>query len=160
VDSYALDLCRYHHQLQPYRERFGRNSILVILYDDWKSNPRNSMERVCAHLGIDADAIPETRTVHSSAFHYRSRLILGELERRGLRKSEMHQGNVLAHLNELPADLRADLESAVESRYRLSPAQAEGVRAALADEMSLLSATYGIDVARWGFCAPKRSSAE
>ena len=130
---------------------FGPGSILVIDYEDWKWNPRSVLQRVCAHFEIDDADIPEARTVHSSDFHYRSKLLMSEMQSRGMLNRNMDPNALRAYLLELPPDVRSEIASTVESRFTLSAAQVRSVRNELAEEMAACSSTYGIDVGKWGF---------
>ncbi len=50
----------YGQQLEPYLDRFGPESLLVILYDDVQSDPAGVVRRVYRHLGVDPAFVPES----------------------------------------------------------------------------------------------------
>lgn len=45
---------RYVEYIRPWVERFGRERVHVLLFEDLKSNPRAFMENFAAHVGIDS----------------------------------------------------------------------------------------------------------
>lgn len=51
---------RYYSQLAPYLERYGEDRILIVLYEDMKSDAVAHLERVREFLGLDgaASAVP------------------------------------------------------------------------------------------------------
>lgn len=152
LDRSVLDFSRYHSQLSDYRRLFGRDSILVMRYEDWRSFPDEALGRVCAHLEIGAPpSVRAGQIVHSSEFHYRRRLIIEELRRRSLAPAELSLEDVPEALASLRSGDREAVEAAVDRLYSLSDAQKAEIRLALADEMRQLETDYGIAVAEWGF---------
>jgi hypothetical protein len=53
-DSSYVDRGRYHFQLEPYLERFGRERIEVVSREELKSDRAATLRRVFAFLGVDA----------------------------------------------------------------------------------------------------------
>jgi GT2 family glycosyltransferase len=152
LDPSVLEVSRYHAQLADYRGLFGRDAILVLRYEDWRSSPQETLRRVCAHLEIGPPAsLRAGQVVHSSEFHYRRRLIVEELRRRGLAPAELDLQEVSEAIASLPGAQRDAVEAAVDRLYSLSDAQKTEIRLALKDEMRQLGRDYGIDVAGWGF---------
>lgn len=43
----------YAAQVRRYQETFGRDCVLVLLFDDLKENPRDLFRRLAAHIGVD-----------------------------------------------------------------------------------------------------------
>lgn len=62
-DSYA-DAARFAPQLRRYLERFPREQVHIVLYDDFKVDPLGSYRSVCAALGIDPDVELEAGVVN------------------------------------------------------------------------------------------------
>ncbi|WP_420453981.1 sulfotransferase domain-containing protein [Rubrivirga sp.] len=50
----------YGQQLEPYLDRFGPESLLVVLYDDVQQDPGGVVRRVYRHLGVDPAFVPES----------------------------------------------------------------------------------------------------
>ncbi len=43
---------RYAHYLAAWRQRFGKQNVLVCLYDDFRADPQAYIDRVCSFVGI------------------------------------------------------------------------------------------------------------
>jgi hypothetical protein len=55
-----LDLCRYHHLLQPYYDLFPPGQVFVMLYDSLREDPRGLLRSLYGFLGVDADFLPDS----------------------------------------------------------------------------------------------------
>lgn len=51
------DETRYHYQLQPYLEHFGRGQVLVSFLEDWSRNQDAEIKRIFHFLGLDASKL-------------------------------------------------------------------------------------------------------
>lgn len=49
---------KYHEQLLPYVEAFGREHVLIVLHEDIRPDPAAFMKTIFAFLGVDADFVP------------------------------------------------------------------------------------------------------
>ena len=61
-----LDITRYHTQIAPYIERFGRDRVLLLDFDDFNHQRRAAMNRVAQFLGVDPSGFGEVETVRSN----------------------------------------------------------------------------------------------
>jgi len=151
LDRQALDLSRYHYQISKYVDAFGKDSVLVISHEQWKEQAKAVIEKVCEHFEIDPSFKVQPMTVHSSEFHYRSKLIARELRERGHQAFGATPHLIQNYLQSLCEQERQTIERAVASHYTLSSEHIRFVRRELADEMKLLHSIYGIDVEKWQF---------
>ena len=55
-----IDTSCYSRQLDAFDSAFGRESTLVVLYEDFRSNPLDVMRRICDHIGVAASGLLET----------------------------------------------------------------------------------------------------
>jgi hypothetical protein len=53
---------RYHTNLQPFLERFPREHVHLMLYDDIRADPGAAYRGLCDFLGIDASFVPPSLT--------------------------------------------------------------------------------------------------
>jgi len=148
---FTVHVSRYYSQLLLYRGEFGRDAILVISQEEMKVDPDGTLRRVFDHFGVARDSTINFANVHSSEYHYRRTLLIRELQARGIATDGITLNNVLEFLSTLDADQRAAIEGRVNAQYMLNEEQCEQIRGDLADDMYLLHADYGIDVAKWGF---------
>jgi hypothetical protein len=65
-DTRALEWGRYVEKLRHVCERFSRNQLLVVFYDDLRDRPRDLYRQVCAFLGVDDTVVPPSlgRTIN------------------------------------------------------------------------------------------------
>lgn len=50
-----LDVTRYATQVLPYIEKFGRENVLLLDFDDFKKNPENILRQVCDFVGVNVE---------------------------------------------------------------------------------------------------------
>ena len=62
---YYAEMGFYARQLQNYFALFGRKQILVVLYEDLKSNPVGLLKRIYEFVGVDPAYTPDTSTRHN-----------------------------------------------------------------------------------------------
>lgn len=74
-DWHYVRLGRYGEQLERYFEHFDREQVLVISYDDFRRDPTGVVQRICGHIGVDADFIPQTNIRAKQAYVPRSRVL-------------------------------------------------------------------------------------
>lgn len=53
------DVSDYAMQLKPYLDRFGKERVLVLTFEELIGNPLATMRQVYAWLGVDIDFVPE-----------------------------------------------------------------------------------------------------
>ena len=49
----ALEIGNYARYLEKFHSEFGHDRVLVLFYDDLKSNPLAALDRICAFVGVD-----------------------------------------------------------------------------------------------------------
>lgn len=57
-DPHYTDVSHYAMQLRPYLERFGRERISVLTFEELTGNPLATMREVYGWLGVDAEFVP------------------------------------------------------------------------------------------------------
>ncbi|MCB0875112.1 MAG: sulfotransferase [Solirubrobacterales bacterium] len=57
---------RYAEQLKAYFDLFGRESIHIVVFDDFKRDTAGAFRGVCRFLGVDSDFDPEIRIVNAN----------------------------------------------------------------------------------------------
>ncbi|MGB9128233.1 MAG: sulfotransferase [Thiobacillus sp.] len=61
-DPHYTDVSHYAYQLQPYLERFGRERVYALTFEELKRDPQAAVRAVFAWLGVDNDFIPQALT--------------------------------------------------------------------------------------------------
>jgi hypothetical protein len=151
-------LSNYAFQLLPYEYCFGRERILVLGYDEFRTQREACLRRVCEFLGVDAGfAFKETGPRNSST-DYRKRLLLSMLEGTGTLDVQVDPEAVrglpfeklvgmcrgLAHSREQQDRLR-DVVWEMRRSYTPSREQARLVRDVLSGDLARFAAAYGVD---------------
>lgn len=70
-DWHYANLGMYATQLQRYLQRFDRDQIHVILYEDFRLDPIDTIQGIYRHIGVDETFIPDTSK--RSKVSYKSR---------------------------------------------------------------------------------------
>ena len=65
-DPHYLQVSHYADQLAPYIERFGRERVYALTFEELKRDPQAAVRGVFAWLGVDADFVPQAiRAAHN-----------------------------------------------------------------------------------------------
>ena len=78
---------RYYEQVRRYIDTFGRDQVLVLLFDEFMKNPQEIMTRIAHHIGIDPGLFDarELSQVHNAYRMPRSKLAYRIAGKLGLR---------------------------------------------------------------------------
>lgn len=63
----------YHAQVQRYLKTFGREQMLILLFEELREDAEAVVERAYAFLGVDPAFRPDTEVTHNSTYLPRSR---------------------------------------------------------------------------------------
>ncbi|HEV3339212.1 MAG TPA: sulfotransferase, partial [Pirellulales bacterium] len=102
-DPGLIDPSRYWRQIQAYRKSFPDDRILVLFFDDFKTDPLGVVSRCCEFLGVDRSFVPSDpdQARNASASLESEARLLAALRRIPLSRR-------LAHI--FPESWRADLK--------------------------------------------------
>ena len=62
LQTFPVETSEYMRQIDSFLEFFPRENLLVILSEDLKSSPLETLERVFRHIGVDVDFKPDVST--------------------------------------------------------------------------------------------------
>jgi hypothetical protein len=121
-DSRWMQIGRYHEHLSRYFDRFPREQIHILLFDDLKRNALGVVQDVYTFLGVDSQFVPDFETPHAPGGVPRSMLLEGILTNQAVKSAveawvPKRPANWVRRLRTrnmmqappLPAELRADL---------------------------------------------------
>ncbi len=153
VSPVSLDISRYAMQLDQYAEYFDRGALLVTSVERMARAPREASDAVCAHLGLDPSALPETVERRNA----------GDGVRRGRDVHPLWRAAAaIAPARELvraalPQPVRDRLRgrtrpaTVAEGRFALRPDEEGQLLEELAPDLIRLRDRYGFDIAgEWG----------
>ena len=63
----------YYAQLKPYFHTFGADRILVLLYDEWRTDPRQMLQKIFRFLAVDPTFSPDLTQHYNQSAWPRSR---------------------------------------------------------------------------------------
>lgn len=146
VDPHTIDLSRYAMQIADYYERFPRESILLLHFDDLRRDALSAVKQVCTFLDINPQyPFRGMGEVHNPG---RAKRIDGSLY-----EFLSRQPLLRALVRRLPLQpreaLRRLLSRKAVGNIRLTPRQREYVLRELRDDLRRLSVEYGFDVSGW-----------
>lgn len=61
-DPHYTTVSYYSYQLQPYLERFGRERVCVLTFEELKCGPQSAVRKVYDWLGVACDFVPQALT--------------------------------------------------------------------------------------------------
>ncbi len=144
LNNYPIDVSRYYFQLEHYRERFPREDLKLLLFEDLQADPEGVVNGLLEWLGLSPLSAPGVGEQHNPT--------------RTMTKMEWFARKLglggLAHALPKPVQklIIRSLETVSNPEHRkLTEDEIQEIRAALQDDMTKLQGEYGIDVSRWGF---------
>jgi len=146
LDDHLLDVSRYASQLGRYRDRFGRDAIFIVRFDDLKTRPDEVIRDVLKFAGIDPAGFELSESRIDNTNHNR---VVNDPVWRRLRKIRPLR-RVAAHV---PAGAKSAVHGLMGRRVtdnvRLSSRQRDRVRLQLRDDLIALRRDYDVDVSHW-----------
>ena len=144
---YYSDVAKYAEQVQRYLETFGREQVLVILFDDFKADARRVFRRTLEFLGVDPDFEASVEVINPNTTRRSARLQAFAWQPPRV---------VDALLRTLPDSLRIAflkgiirINTKVVPREKLSPVLREQLCVRLTPEVEGLGKLLGRDLWRW-----------
>ena len=137
----------YAMQIAEYYKRFPAENILLLNFDDLKTNPKDLLKQVCQFLEIDPNYEFEAiNKVHNAN---KQRLVNESLWRR-LKKVSFFRFFARKISKKQKAKIYGLLGKKIQKNVKLSPEQKQYIWKELAEDLKNLERKYGFDVGRWG----------
>jgi len=147
-DLLYRDAAKYARQVKRYLDVFGRENVLVIIFDDFTRDPASVFRDACGFLGVENDFHPEFRIINSNK-RVRSRTL------QHLVISSPRPVQCLAD-TVMPGGLRRRLRwrlrllnTKYESRPPMKPQLRRRLQAEFLPEVERLSELLGRDLTHW-----------
>ncbi|NOT28711.1 MAG: sulfotransferase [Acidobacteria bacterium] len=143
----------YHEQLTRYTDRFPRDRMLLLLYDDFEVDPRATLRRIFGFLGVDDEFVPDLTERHNvskrTEYAPRSRQLhrwLGNPKLTG--GSGSRKRGIVARLRRAVADANT---RELPSRHPgpLAPALRERLVEVFRQDVQSLGRLLGRDLSAW-----------
>jgi hypothetical protein len=147
IDKELLEASQYARQIEEYYQRFCGDRILLLNFEDLKTEPFNLVRRVCDFLEVDPDyQFQEIGKIYNA----NQERIADERLWRSLRK--------IKPLRSLKGKLSTQQKQyiyhifgrKIKENFNLSPEQRNFVLNQLKEDLEKLKIDYGFDIYRWG----------
>ena len=145
IDSHLISTSRYAMQLDEYYKRFPAASILLLNFEDLKTEPLNVVKKVCRFLDLDPDyEFQEVGKIE----HIPGEQILDDSLWRSLRSLKPLYS--MARL--IPSQHKHRIHrffGRTVKNPKLSPEQRNFVLSELREDLRKLNLEYGVDLSHW-----------
>lgn len=142
---------RYAHHLRGWMDSFGRDNVLVLLFDELSSDPQRFLDRVCLFIGTPRIDL-KTANIGARDLNSDRRMPRSDaLARVGSRMLEsMYRRSFYGGIDLIERTRLYDLFFGGGKPYPpLEPGLEARVRARMLPEISALEALTGLDFSRW-----------
>ena len=147
IDSDLITTSQYAKQIEEYYKRFSADTILLLNFEDLKTNPLNQVKKVCQFLDIDPDYNFQEIGIRHNANEGR---IGYDPLWRSLRHIKLLRSMAQAISVKQKQMLHSFFGRQIEGKFKLSTAQKDFILSELREDLRKLSLVYGVDVSRWG----------
>ena len=146
----AVETSKYAMQLEAYYNKFPREDILILSFDELKKNPKGLLKRVCEFAEIDPDfEFPEASRQHNPS--------KGKMATNALwPKFDRYIASPI--ISYLPSEKRLDAMAFVRKffevdkitkKVELTDVQYNFIMDELRDDLHKLKTEYGVDISGW-----------
>lgn len=146
----AIETSKYAMQLEAYYNKFSKEDILILKFDDLKTKPKELLKQICDFLEIDSNFVfPDARKQHNPS---EGKIMTNSL----WPKFDRYVASPL--IRYLPVDRRDDILNSVRKlfsvkiiskKFQLSEHQYDFVMDELRDDLKRLNLEYGVDISDW-----------
>ena len=138
-----LDVTRYHTQIAPFIERFGRDRVLILDFEDFNKHRRMVMDRIADFLGVDPGQFGDVDEVRSNIS------IGGHRPHFKYDRPSLPLRVIRGLLPGLWWRLTNNASRKFQSRPQLSPAHRQAALRLLTPEIDALAAVMGKNLDHW-----------
>lgn len=137
----------YAMQIGEYYKRFPSENILLLNFDDLKSNPRDLLKKVCLFLEIDSNY--DFKGLNK-VYNANKQRLVDERFWRTLKKVPWLRSFAKQISKEQKKKIYSLFGNKLKDNITLSPEQKQLVWQELAEDTRKLNREYGFDVSSWG----------
>jgi sulfotransferase family protein len=153
AQNYALlyrytDAGFYTRQLERYEALFPPEQLLVLLYDDLRSDPEGTCRRIFSFLGVDEDFVPDMAGEYNRSGIPKNRLMHRLLNPSAPLKRRLW--NVTPHFaRERLLDAQTKMVNRNLERQVIPPRERERLENVFGEEVAALEKRLGRDLSHW-----------
>jgi hypothetical protein len=148
IDNWIIDASKYAMQISEYYKRFDKNSILLLNFDDLKSNRIKIVQQVCQFLNIDYNyEFKNLNTIHNNS---NEKVTINLPGYNLARKTDFIKPLISSLPNGLRQKAHKFLGRKTESQVYLSPEQKEYIFKELQNDLQQLKDNYQVNINSWG----------
>ncbi len=143
------DVSKYAMQLEEYATRFGKENILLLSLEEFKSEHNKVMRRLCDFLEIDSSYHFQGLKENYNSYKDKQRMILPGWYK--FRKSKVMDSLMMEVSPGLKKAFRSVFSRKINQEYvQLDSAEREKILNELNADLKKLNSEYGIEVNSWG----------
>jgi hypothetical protein len=147
LDEEIIDVSKYAMQIEEYYNKFDRDSILLLNFDDLKSQPLNVVKKVCQFLDIDSNyEFKDLNTIHNNSSERVQIIFPGYT---WVRKTKSIKSLVRLFPSEFKKVFKNLLGRKINNQIYLSSEQKKYILNELKDDLNKLKNDYGLEIDRW-----------
>ncbi len=148
----GADLCSYATNLKRWQATFGKPRVLVLFYEDLRSNPQGYLDGVCDFVGARRIALDRSMLGSKKVYSAHSAARSSAIARRTVDAvgwARRHGARPLIELGQRTALWKIMRRPFVEDFPPLSEESADEIRAIMLPETEELERITGRDLSRW-----------
>lgn len=140
TDDYLIHLSNYYLQLQEYLKYFPKSSILILDFENLKTNPIDTLNNVYTFLEINKSVDFDSPLISNKT------ILIN-------RKEIKIKSKINGRLNWIPLKWRSTIKNILFSkkRHKLTTKQLKIIKDKLAEDMELFEKEFNFPVKKWGF---------
>ncbi len=138
-DEY-IDGSRYAYQLDEYKKRFGRENILILLFEDFVLEPQKSIDKIYEFLSLDSFEVDLERNKNTTGNKAYMPIVYK------IRSLIPFQ---ISFQKLIPKFLLKLFRDKDLTEFKLSTEQSVDILDKLRDDIKRLKSEYGVNIERW-----------
>jgi len=151
VNTHLIEVSQYARQIEEYYKRFSTDSILLLNFENLKTNPHSLLRGVCQFLDID----PEYNFQGiDTVYNANNQRLVDERLWKSMSRMKSNVKLLDSMIKLIPTKQKQMIYSYLgrkrESNIQIPPEQRSIILGELRQDLRKLSLEYGVDVSLWG----------
>lgn len=148
IDGRLIQASQYARQIEEYYKRFPADNILLLNFEDLKTEPLSLVKSVCQFLNIDPNyEFQGLGTIYNA----NNRRLVNEQLWKSISRIQSLRSLVKLIPDKQKQRIYSCFGRKIESKsYKLTPEQRNFVLRELQEDLQKLRSEYGVDISRWG----------
>jgi hypothetical protein len=147
IDQELIETSKYAKQISEYYQRFPKDSILLVNFDDFKQDNLKVLKKICSFLDIENNfKFQGINIIHNPT----NKRFMNDATWQYLRKIPPLRKIIKKSIPEKPKRLLHGLfGNKVQQNFHLSPEQKQLIIRQLEEDLYVLDTNYGFNISQW-----------